>query len=93
MGDPKNNPDQVTKLQQFLKKQGFGFVASNGLFDADTFAAVKAFQSKYADDILKPWKISEPTGIVYLTTLRRINLLECSALTLPFPALIPWSNR
>ena len=93
MGDSRNDPDQVTKLQKFLIKHGFGTFAPTGFFGPQTLAAVNAFQNTHVDDILKPWNISQPTGLVYLTTLRKINLLECPALTLPLPPLTLWSSR
>ena len=56
-------------------------------------AAVNAFQAKYADEILKPWGIDAPTGLVYLSTLREINLLECPALSLQLPPLVDWNKN
>ena len=37
--------------------------------------------------------ISTPTGLVYLSTLRQINLLECPQLSLQLPALVEWSKN
>ncbi len=91
-GSAKNNADQVTKLQAFLNKRGFVTFAPTGFFGPLTTAGVNAFQVKYTDEILKPWSISLPTGLVYLTTLRQINLLECPDLTIPLPKLVPWVN-
>jgi hypothetical protein len=31
----------------------------------------------YKDEILSPWSVSTPTGIVYITTLRHINKKLC----------------
>ena len=90
-GNPQNDPDQVKKLQQFLIDHGFAPLSVTGVFGPQTIAAVKAFQAKYGDNILKPWNISGPTGLVYLTTLRQINLIACPDLSIPFPALVPWS--
>jgi len=91
MDSPKNDPAQVTKLQQFLNKYGYGSFTPTGHFGSLTYAAVQAFQSKYAPEILTPWSISAPTGIVYLTTTRQLNLIECSDLTLAMPELVPWN--
>ncbi len=93
IGSPKNDAAQVTKLQSFLTKSGFGSFGSTGIFGTSTEAAVKAFQVKYTADILTPWKITKPTGLVYITTLRTINLIECPELMLATPALIPWSQN
>ena len=92
-GSPFNSPDQVTKLQEFLNKHGFGSFVPTGFFGPLTFNAVKAFQAEYAEQILFPWNITEPTGLVYLTTIRQINLLECPDLTLGVPELVPWSSN
>jgi peptidoglycan hydrolase-like protein with peptidoglycan-binding domain len=86
-----NNPAQVMKLQTFLNSQNLGItLVVNGIFDVQTEAAVKAFQLKYADDILLPWvrigRLSSKnvaTGYVYKTTLRWINHLACMNNPLP----------
>lgn len=92
-GSSENNPEQVTKLQQFLVKHGYGTFTPTGYFGSLTEAAVKAFQSKYAEQILKPWNLSAPTGLVYLTTIRQINLIECPELVIPMPSLVPWISN
>jgi hypothetical protein len=92
-GSPKNNPGQVTRLQQFLAKHGYGSFAPTGFFGPLTFAAVQAFQQAYAEAILKPWNLSAPTGLVYLTTIRQLNLIECPDLMLPMPELVPWNQN
>ena len=68
---------EVTKLQNFLKGQGFSVVVT-GSYDAQTVEAVKNFQSKYSSDILAPWGITNPTGYVYITTSKKINQISCS---------------
>ncbi len=92
-GSPKNDPAQVTQLQQFLIDNGFAsFAAPTGFFGSQTQAAVNSFQSAHARDVLNPWNINAPTGLVYLTTRRAINLLFCSQLaTVPMPELVPWN--
>ena len=92
-GSAKNDKDQVIKLQEFLKKHGFGAFSATGFFGPLTEAAVKAFQTQYAAEILAPWNLTSATGLVYLSTLREINLLECPDLALQLPALIPWSQN
>lgn len=91
MGSPKNNPDQVTKLQQFLLKYDFGRFTATGYFGPLTFAATKAFQLANKETILQPWGISVPTGLAYLTTIRQLNLIECPDLMIPQPELVPWN--
>ena len=73
-----NDAAQVRLLQAFLKdKERLYTGAINGVFDRATDTAVRAFQKKYAQDILAPWGHSTPTGYVYLTTSRKINALNC----------------
>ncbi len=74
---------QVLRLQYFLIKQGFG-VSLTGEFDTKTDHAVHAFQTQYAEEVLKPWSdagiIPAPslsTGYVYQTTRWKINNLMC----------------
>jgi len=73
-----NNPEQVKKLQAFLKVNEKLDVDVNGLFDTKTEAAVKAFQKKYMNDILGPWGATKASGIVHITTLKKINELACN---------------
>lgn len=74
-----NNPDDVRKLQTFLASDPEIYPEGlvTGYFGALTTKAVKAFQLKYADEILEPWGITAPTGNVYSTTLKKINELSC----------------
>lgn len=92
-GSSKNNPDQVAKLQEILNKRVNAGLPTTGYFGPLTENAAKAFQANYAEEILAPWGLSAPTGLVYLTTLRQINLLECPELALEVPELIPWSQN
>ena len=88
-----NDVEQVVKLQTFLNQWMGSNLPITGFYDASTLQAVNIFQTQYADQILTPWGLSEPTGIVYLTTLRQINLLECSSLMLGIPTLVAWSSN
>lgn len=87
------NPELVKKLQNFLNKELDLSLIVDGIFGLDTKQAVKDFQLKYWDQILKPWvphglpSDHTPTGFVYKTTTRMINLLQCSSLDLPMPQL------
>ena len=92
-GSGKNRADQVSKLQSILNKWVKANLPVTGVFGPLTEAAVHAFQSTYSNATLKPWNLSASTGIVYLTTLRQINLLECPELSIQLPALIPWSQN
>lgn len=79
--DFNNDPEQVMRLQAFLKAfEGYDYVTINGVFDQATFDAVSAFQTKYQSDILTPWGHTAPTGYVYILTLKKINELYCQRL-------------
>jgi HYR domain len=72
-----NNEGDTLKLQAFLKNVEGLNVDINGIFDANTQTAVKAFQAKYLSEIMGPWKSSTPSGIVYITTKKKINEIAC----------------
>lgn len=73
-----NNTIEVRKLQKFLMMyEGFPLLRETGIFDADTFTAVVAFQEKYTADILGPWQAPRSTGYVYKTTKKKVNDLYC----------------
>jgi peptidoglycan hydrolase-like protein with peptidoglycan-binding domain len=84
-----NDQGQVKLLQAFLSGQAGATVPVTGLFDAQTDTAVRAFQAKYADEILAPWGLSQPTGWVYKLTQWKINALACSTLDAPKPDVQP----
>jgi len=77
--DFNNNPEEVTKLQTFLRDfEGFSDLAVTGIFDQPTFTAVEAFQEKYRTTVLDPWSLPDPTGYVYLTTRKKVNEIFCN---------------
>ncbi len=73
-----NPPAEVIKLQTFLSDIEHANININGIYDAETFAAVMAFQKKYQNTILGPWGTTIPTGYVYITTLKNVNKLACN---------------
>lgn len=89
----KNDVAEVTKLQMFLNENIGSTVPVTGFFGTLTEAAVNRFQLANAVQVLKPWvpfglrSESTPTGYVYKTTKRWINLTKCSTLDLPMPQL------
>lgn len=89
----RNNVEQVMKLQEFLNKWMNAGLPVTGTYGPMSVAAVNAFQTKYADEILTPWNLNQPTGIVFLTTLRWINMLECPELALQVPGLVEWGQH
>ena len=82
-----NNPIKVMILQTFLNFDLGLSLDINGIFDQSTDEAVREFQLKYSEEVLKPWGITSPTGYLYKTTLRWINMLSCQTLNLPMPEL------
>lgn len=73
-----NNPVEVTKLQSFLRNfEGFSNLEITGFFDVTTDAAVRAFQDRYASDVLTPWNLPGNTGYVYYTTQKKVNEIYC----------------
>lgn len=89
----KNNPFEVKKLQQFLNNNLGLNLPITGFYGPLSFAAVSQFQVKYGEQVLKPWipyghrDAQTPTGYVYKTTKRWINMLNCPDLNLPIPNL------
>jgi peptidoglycan hydrolase-like protein with peptidoglycan-binding domain len=73
--------EEVKKVQQFLIDQGFlskDFQISD-VFDKTTEQAVKQFQTKYPDEILKPWNLTASTGYWHITTKKKANeLMGCA---------------
>ena len=76
LGSPDNKPADVARLQQFLRSQKLD-VNVTGIFDDKTDAAVRSFQRAYMSDIMVPWGATRPSGIVNLTTVKKINQLVC----------------
>ena len=94
MGLGRNNVFQdVVNLQLFLNEEMGANIPITGFFGPITNSWVSKFQLKYAAEILTHWvafglpSASTPTGYVYKTTLRWINMLKCPSLNLPVPQL------
>ncbi len=77
----KNDINEVKKLQKLLN------IKTTGFFGDLTEKAVKTFQEKYTDSVLKPWGLTKSTGYFYKTTQRQANLLLCSSANIPMPEL------
>lgn len=67
---------EVQKLQRFLNTQGAALPGTT-FFGPQTFAAVSAFQSQFASDILAPAGFTRPTGMVGPMTIKKIRELAC----------------
>jgi hypothetical protein len=78
--DSENDPEQVKRLQTFLRDVEGHSLEVTGVFDTATEAAVGAYQSKYASEILKPWGMDDATGVVYYTTRKHINDMRCKSM-------------
>lgn len=89
----KNDIEAVKKLQQFLNEYEGEKLPVTGVYGPLTYQAVIRFQKKHMSDVLGPWGIVEPTGIVYLTTQRLINNIMCPDLNLPVPTLIDFNKN
>lgn len=88
----RNDPEQVIKLQKFLNESLGLNIPVTGFFGPLTFNAVKQFQLANADQVLDPWvpfglSKATPTGHVYKTTKRWINILQCKSVDIPMPLL------
>ena len=89
----KNDKVAVAKLQKFLNDYMKANISESGVFDLNTENALKKFQIKHSANVLSPWKLSLPTGILYLTTKTEINNIMCPDLKLPIPTnLVPMSK-
>lgn len=71
-----NSKEEVERLEAFLAARGED-VTLNGIYEKNEFEAVKRFQLEHRADILDPWDITEPTGYVYKTTVKKINEIAC----------------
>ncbi len=86
MGQP-NLKEDVVRLQTFLNEYMGEKLEVDGVYGPATFEAVKRFQTQEFDEILKPWGITEPTGIARETTTRHINNIMCPELNIEMPIL------
>lgn len=66
----------VQKLQLALKSLGFFTLDyTTDYFGYYTEQAVKAFQSRYASEVLAPWGLTLPTGFFGSTSIKKLNEL------------------
>jgi hypothetical protein len=94
MGKKDNTVAQVKTLQQFFNDTMNTKLPVTGYFGLLTDRAVRAFQKSHPVEVLAPWNLMDPTGFVYKTTQRWINLTHCSSLNIPLPTdLTPYSGQ
>ncbi len=73
-----NNEGEVRRLETFLNESEWESLDVDGRYGQDDFDAVKRFQVKHRAEILDPWDISNPTGYVFTTTIKKINEIHCN---------------
>jgi peptidoglycan hydrolase-like protein with peptidoglycan-binding domain len=89
----QNDTGEVRKLQEFLNLHMNAGLMVDGIFGIQTEQAVNTFQLAYWEEILAPWapygfpEVMKPSGWVYKTTQRKINMIHCPSLNLPIPPL------
>ncbi len=80
-----NDVETVKKVQTFLNSHLGVSIPVTGHYGLMTEKYVKELQLKHKEVMLTPWNITEPTGIVYLTTVAGINNIMCPDLRIPVP--------
>jgi hypothetical protein len=87
----KNDKAMVVLLQRFLNENLGTKLPVTGVFGPMTTKAVKQFQLLHKEEVLTPWKLTKPTGIVYITTIAHINNTKCPSLnaTIDPKSLVP----
>ncbi|PID70350.1 hypothetical protein CSB37_03115 [bacterium DOLZORAL124_38_8] len=69
---------EVRLLQKHLKLQGMYEGAETGVFDKNTDTAVRKWQMKHYNTVLKPWGLKRATGRFYQSSERWMNtVLGC----------------
>ncbi len=75
-----NDVEDVKRLQIFLNEHMKANIPITGFYGEITMSWVKKLQEMHKDEILTPWGIVDPTGYVYKTTKRFINIKKCPGL-------------
>ena len=81
-----NTAADILKLQAFLKDTAKFNVVPTGIYDTQTISAVAAFQVKYANEVLTPWGVTNPSGNVYISTRKKINSIACNNAPITYTA-------
>ncbi len=74
-----NDPEAVKEIQRFLNDYEGENLPITGFYGELTLEAVKRFQEKYAEAILHPWGITQPTGVVHTTTRNKMNSIKAGS--------------
>lgn len=72
-----NNSNEVANVQSILKNIEQMHVEVTGHFDVNTEDAVKLFQRKYMSEIMAPWGATRSSGIINITTAKKLNHVGC----------------
>lgn len=73
-----NDPNTVLKIEQFLNQYQGESLEENGIYEQADVDAVNRFQERYAEVVLRPLGLTEPTGRVLGSTRDQINRLHCA---------------
>lgn len=73
----RNNTEVVKSIQTYLNLYEGNTLVVDGVYKQADVDAVKIFQTKYKTQILSPWGFSAPTGIVFTTTIAKMNAVVC----------------
>jgi cysteine-rich repeat protein len=70
---------QISLIQNFLNLLLGTKIPENGIFDTQTFEAVKSYQTTYRNTVLQPWGLKKATGWWYQSTrVAANNMVNCS---------------
>ncbi len=72
-----NNADTVRKIQTFLNTYEKETLIVDGIYKKADVDAIKRFQVKYRAQILSPYGLTTPTGIVFRATIAKMNAVVC----------------
>ncbi len=90
-GHANQSANTIIEIQNFLNAYQNAGLSLTGVYDSATIGAVKTFQLTHASEVLAPWGLTTPTGNVYLTTVRAMNIENClmqgKSLTLALPII------
>ena len=68
----KNDPKDVILLEKYLNTYEGTHLPIDGIYSKAGYAAVVAWQEKYASEILTPWGLKKGTGYVFTTSLKKM---------------------
>jgi Putative peptidoglycan binding domain len=72
-GLSSNDINDIKKLEYFLNTYEHESLPVNGVYEKRDIDAVKRWQIKYRDSILKPMHLKNPTGTIYYWSIKQID--------------------